>query len=48
MTADAGYCLAPVAFSYPTFLLATAGILLCSSSANTLNQVSELLLPVIL
>lgn len=41
MTADAGYCLAPVMFDQKIFVLATVGTILCSCSANTLNQVSE-------
>uniref|UniRef100_H2Z6I3 Protoheme IX farnesyltransferase, mitochondrial n=1 Tax=Ciona savignyi TaxID=51511 RepID=H2Z6I3_CIOSA len=41
MTADAGYCLAPVPFEQSTFLLVTLGTALCSCSANTLNQIAE-------
>lgn len=42
MTADAGYCLAPVQFEHFTFFLATTGIGLCSCCANSLNQVDLL------
>lgn len=41
MTADAGYCLAPVAFNHPTFFFATVGTLLCACSANSFNQIAE-------
>lgn len=41
MTADAGYCLAPVMFDQKIFVLATIGTILCSCSANTFNQVSS-------
>nr|CAB3233035.1 protoheme IX farnesyltransferase, mitochondrial [Phallusia mammillata] len=41
MTADAGYCLAPVQFHHFTFFLATIGTGLCSCCANSLNQIAE-------
>ena len=41
VTMDAGFCLAPVPFDQLTFLLTTTGTLLCSASANTLNQVQR-------
>ena len=39
MTMDAGFCLASVPFNQFTFLLTTFGTIMCSASANTLNQV---------
>ena len=39
MTAMAGYAAAPGAFHLPTFLSCSAGVLLTSSAANTVNQV---------
>nr|XP_039267715.1 protoheme IX farnesyltransferase, mitochondrial-like [Styela clava] len=41
MTADAGYCLAPVTFDHHLFFFATMGTLLCSCAANTFNQIAE-------
>lgn len=39
MTAMAGYAAAPCTFHLPTFLSCSAGVLLTSSAANTINQV---------
>jgi len=42
MTADAGYCLAPIMFDHHSFFFLTLGTALCSSAANTLNQIFEI------
>ena len=42
MTADAGYCLTPMMFDHHTFFYLTLGTALCSSAANTLNQIAEI------
>lgn len=42
MTADAGFCLAPFAFDHQLFFFLTIGTALCSSAANTLNQLFEI------
>jgi len=42
MTADAGYCLTPMMFDHNTFFYLTLGTALCSSAANTLNQIAEI------
>lgn len=42
MTADAGFCLAPEMFEHHSFFFLTMGTALCSSAANTLNQIAEI------
>lgn len=42
ITANAGYCLAPTVFDHSAFLFVTLGTMLCSCSANTLNQIQEI------